>query len=305
MSTEQLIIILAGVSVIVVFVLSHSKVSRTWKIFLFICFLAIVISSTILQVLNLKKKKTKEAAHEIRINQIDTHIRASLSFEDYVEAARMNRQAGRIDAAMYDVSCALERNRKSAIAQNLLGVLYFEKEEFDSAIQVFTEIKEGLVDSDMTMGDAEYIYHRNFGEAYARKGMWKEAEEEFRQCLSLKEDYVTCHLNLATVLETLQEWQDLYNLCKEGVFKFPTSPDIYNFLGKACIATGRLDEGELVIMQLVAIDSTFGLPYILLATIYLLRKEPQKSTELVEKALQLDPSLAKVIEILKEEKLLP
>ena len=305
MSTEQLIIILTGVSVIVVFVLSHSKVSRTWKVFLFIFFLAIVISSTILQVLNLKKKESKQAAHEAKLDRIETHVKASLGFEGHIEAARDYRGTGKTGEAICEVQCALKKDPNSLLALNLLAVLYTDKRDYDSAILAYTKIKKGLADSSTTAGSDKYIYHRNFGKAYMAKNMWTEAKEELSQCLSLNDDDLMSHLYLAKTLDRLNEWHEVYDLCKKGVAKFPDVAPLYNFLGEACISTSRLDEGEAALLKAIQADSTFGQPYLFLAVIYYVRKEHEKSAKLVEKALQLDPSLAEDIEILKDKKLLP
>jgi tetratricopeptide (TPR) repeat protein len=305
MSTEQFIILLASVEAIAVFVLSFTKVSRGWKTILFILFLGIVFCSSTLKLSHVKEKESQEAAQKTKIDQIDTHVKASLTFQDYIEAARMNRQAGRIDEAIYDVKCALKMNPKSAPALNLLAVLYSDKGDYDSEIETYTKIKKGLADSTLTyINTAEYIYHRNFGRAYIRKNRWTEAKDELRQCLSLNDNCLTCYLDLAKTLDRLKEWQELYDVCKKGIAKFPSSAPLYNLLGEACVVTSRLGEAELVLLKAVEADSTFGQPYLFLGVIYSIAKELEKSARFVDKALELDPTLATDIEILKQKKLL-
>ncbi len=304
MSTQQLVTILSLAAAIILFALSHTKVAKTWKIVLSILFIAVMLFSTKLNWSYLKKKKAKEVAQEKKMDQIDTHVKASLTFQDYIEAARMNRRAERTDEAIYDVECALKKEPKSASALNLLAVLYYDKAAYDSAIQTYAKIKEGLADSSIMISIREDLFHRNFGEAYMAKNMWTEAEEELRQCLSLNENDLTCYVDLATTLDRLKEWQELYNLCKKGVTKFPSSPPLYNFLGKACIATSRFDEGEAALLKAIEADSTLGQPYLFLGVIYFLRKEHKKSARFVDKALELDPTLAKDIDTLKQKKLL-
>ncbi len=233
MSTEQLIIILAGVSAIIVFVLSHMKVSKVLKVLLFILFPAIIIYSTILQVSHLKKKETKETAQEIKIDQIDTHLKASLTFQDYIESARIYRQMRRIDDAISDVEIALNKEPKSTVALNLLGLLYFDKGEYDTAIQVFGRIREGLRDSSIPTKQDFWLYHRNFGEAFVKKGMWKEAKEEFNKFLTLNENDLGSYQDLAQCLDMLKEWQQLLDICKKGTAKYPSSPYLYNYMGEA------------------------------------------------------------------------
>jgi tetratricopeptide (TPR) repeat protein len=305
MSTEQLITILAGVGAIILFALSHRKVAKTWKILLSVLFLAVIIFSTTLNWFYLEKKESKEAEHETKMDQIDTHVRASLSFNGYIEAARMNRQARRTDEAIYDVECALKKDPKSAAALNLLAVLYYDKGDYDSAIETYTKIKKGLADSSITISTREDLYHRNFGEAYMAKNMWTEAKEELQECLCLNDSNLECYFDLARTLNELKEWQELYNLCKNGVAKFPTSAPLCNFLGLACIEMTRLDEGEAALLKAIQADSTFGQPHLFLAIIYFLKKQPKESESFINKALKLNPTLAKDVEILKEKKLLP
>jgi len=304
MNTEQFIIILAGVSAIIVFVLSHMKVSKVFKALLFILFPAIIICSTILQVSYLKKKETKEAAQEIKIDQIDTHIKASLTFQDYIESARLNRQMTRIDDAIYDVVIALKKEPKSATALNLLGLLYFDKGDFDTAIQIFGKIEEGLRDSSIPINNDFWLYHKNFGETFIKKSMWKEAKEEFIKSLTLNESNLGCYLELAQCLDMLSEWQQLYNICMKGTAKYPSSPYLYNYMGKVGIVTSHFEDGEKALLIAVEVDSTFGQPYLWLAVIYHLRKENEKSAIFRDKAFKLDPTLSESIQILKDKNLL-
>lgn len=304
MSTEQFIPILAGIGAIIVFVLSHKKVSKTVKGLLFILFPAIIITSTILQATFLKNKETKEAVQDTKIDQIDTHVRASLRFEGFIDAAEMNRQLGRLDEAIFDVACALQKEPKSSRALNLLGVLYFDKGDYNKAIEIFTNIETGLRDSTITVSSGRWMYHRNFGEAYMKKGLWKEAKGQFQNCLALNDNDLLCYVELAKVLDRLKEWQALYDLCKDGVARFPTSVHLHNFLGEACIVTSRLEEGEQALLRAVEADSTFGQPYLFLSIIYYVRNEHEKSEDLVKRALQLDPSLVEDVKTLRQKKLL-
>jgi tetratricopeptide (TPR) repeat protein len=306
MSTEQFIIILAGVSAIIVFVLSHMKVSKVFKALLFILFPAIIICSTILQVSYLKKKETKETAREIKIDQIDTHIKASLTFEDYIEAARMNRQDGRTDEAIHDVECALERIPNSGQALNLLGVLYSEKGDIDSAIEQYTKIKKGLETGSITVGDTKNkaLFFMNYGKAYAQKHMWIDAKEQYTNALSLYDGDLNCYVQLAAMLSNLAQWDELYSLCKVGLTKFPSSCQVYTGFGLACINLSRFDEGEGALLKAIQVDSTCGQSYLLLGRVYFLRKEYQKSASSVDRALQLDPTLTQSVESMKQKGLL-
>jgi len=301
MNTEQFIIILAGVSAIIVFVLSHMKVSKAWKVLLFILFPAIIICSTILQVSHLKKKETKETAQEIKIDQIDTHVKASLTFEDYIEASRMNRQDGRTDEGIHDVKCALEREPSSGQALNLLGVLYSEKGNIDSAIEQYTKIKKGLETGSIIIGDAKNtaLFFMNYGKAYTQKHMWIDAKEQYTHALSLYDGDLNCYVQLAATLSHLAQWDELYNLCKTGLTKFPSSCQVHTDFGLACVALSRFDEGEEVLLKATQIDSTFGLSYLCLAVIYSHKNQPEMSTRLINKALKLDPTLVNDIESLK------
>jgi tetratricopeptide (TPR) repeat protein len=247
------------------------------------------------------KKEIKEAEFETKIDQIDTHVKASLTFNDYIQAADLNRKAGRIDEAIYDVERALEKDPKSAMALNLLGVLYYDKGDYDKAIEPFQKIKKGFADSSIVIKSGAYLYHRNFAEAYIAKNMWKEAKEELLQCMSLNDKDNRCYLRLALALEGLKDWQGLYDLCKKGIILFPNSALLYNFLGKTCIFMFKLDEAEVAFLNAIQADSTFEQPYLNLALIYFLRNEPEKSERFMEHALRVNPASAKEVEDLRSK----
>jgi tetratricopeptide (TPR) repeat protein len=305
LSDQQIIIIISNVGATIAFALSHIKIMKGWKIFFSFLFLLCIITSLIVNLHYLRKKEAKEAEFEIKINQIDTNVKASLTFNDYIQAADLNRKAGRIDEAIYDVERALEKEPKSAMALNLLGVLDIDKGDYDNAIETFEKLKKGKADSSIVIGKGEYIFHGNFGEAYLRKKMWKEAKEEFTQCLSLNDRDLSCYIKLATTLDELNDIQGEYDVCKKGTTVFPNSASLHACVGKACINMSRLDEAESSFLQAIRVDSTFGPPYMLLGVIYFHRKQSEKSARLVEKALNLDSSLVESVKILRTKKLLP
>jgi len=301
LSDQQIIIIITSAVAIISFALSHIKIAKGWKILFSCLFLICIFSSLILNLLYLRKKEVKELALETKIDQIDTHLEASLTFSEYIQAARLNRRMGRIDEAIYDTERALEKNPNSETALNLLGVLYLDKEYYDKAIEAFEKIKKGLADSSIVIKAGEYMFHRNFGHAYLTKKMWKEAKEEFLKCLSLNESEMYCYIGLANTLEKLNDWKGLYDLCKKGIIFFPNSALLDNFLGKACIFMSRLDEAEVAFLDAIQADSTFEQPYLLLALIYFLRNEPEKSERFLKDALRVNPASAKEVEELRSK----
>ena len=306
MSTQQLIIIFSGVGAIIVFALSHTKIAKGWKILFSILFLACIVSSSILNWSYTEKKENKEVVFEKKFDQLDTHLKASMTFEDYIQAARLNRKEGRTVEAIYDIERALEKKPNSPIALNLLGVLCNTKGDYDRALEAYQKIRKGLADSILVVSPElnKYVYHRNFAKAYMSKNMWKEAKEELLHSLSLNESDLTCYVDLAKTLNMLNEWEELYEVCKKGILLFPNSAQLHNFLGIACVTISRFDEAEAALLRAVQVDSTFAQPYLLLAVVYFFRQQPEKSSKFVERSLRLDPSLAKDVEILRAKKYL-
>jgi len=305
MSSQQLIIIFTGAGALIAFAVSQTKIAKVWKIFLSVLFIACIVIPSIINWYYTEKKETKEVTFEKQFEQLDTHLKASMTFEDYIQAARLNKKAGRAEEAILDAGRAIEMDSNSAIALNLLGVLYSEKGENDEAIKIYEKIKKGIAASTITINSGRHIYHTNFGKAYMKKNMWKEAQQEFQQCLALNDSAQECYLYLAKTLDKLNDWEELYNICKKGIIIFPNSAPLHNFLGIACFSMSRFNEAESSFLNAVQADSTFGQPYLDLGVVYFLKKQPEKSARLVEKALRLDPSLAKDVEILRTKKLLP
>ena len=304
MITQQLIIILTGTVAIITFVLSQTKIAKELKIFLAVVFFACVVTTSVLHWVHLQEKEVKEDVFETKIDQIDTHLTASLTVQDFIKAARINRAADRITEAIYDTEKAVEMDSRSVVALNLLAVLYTEKGEYDEAIKSYIKIKEGLNDSTMTIDRDEYIYHTNFGKAYMHKGMWEQAKQEFQQCLTLNDSNLTCYLYLAKILDQLNDLQQLYDVSKKGATLFNYSAPLHNFLGKACIAKSRFDEAEQALLKAVNADSTFGQPYLFLGVVYFKKNQPEKSLEFVKTAISLDRTLVNDVEILRAKKML-
>jgi tetratricopeptide (TPR) repeat protein len=304
MNTQQLIIIFSGAGAIIAHLLSHTKVTKALKILLGILCLTCIVTTSTLYWFDLEKKEIKEKAQETKIDQIDTHLTASLTVQDFIKAARINREADRITEAIYDAEKVVEMDSRSVVALNLLAVLYTEKGEYDEAIKNYIKIKEGLNDSTMSIDRDEYIYHTNFGKAYMHKGMWEQAKQEFQQCLTLNDSNLTCYLYLAKILDQLNDLQQLYEVSKKGATLFNCSAPLHNFLGKACIAKSRFDEAEQALLKAVEADSTFGQPHLFLGVVYFKKNQPKKSQEFVKTAISLDPTLVNDVEILRGKKLL-
>jgi tetratricopeptide (TPR) repeat protein len=301
MRNQQIIIIFTSAGAIIAFLVSFAKIAKALKILLRALVIACIVVSSVFNWSYIEKKETKEVAFEKKIEQLDTHLKASMTFEDYIQAARLNRKEGKIVEAIQDAERALEEVPNSETVLNLLGVLYTDKGDYDKAIEAFEKIKKGFADSSIVKTSGEYLYHRNFAEAYIAKNMWKEAKEEFLKCLSLNEKDMHCYIGLANSLEKLNDWKGLYDLCKKGIILFPNSALLHNFLGKACIFMFKLDEAEVAFQDAIHADSTFEQPYLLLALIYFLRKEPEKSERFLAEALRVNPASAKEVEELRSK----
>lgn len=162
----------------------------------------------------------------------------------------------------------LERNPKSWLAHNNLGIVLDERERLEEAIVHFSEairIKPDYADAHINMGlsfveqgklrEAMHSYSEalrikpdhpialnSTGAAMAKQGKLKEAISHYSKALSIKPDYAEAHYNMGIALDKLGRLEEAVDYYSEALRITPNNAFIHNNLGATLSDLGRLEE---------------------------------------------------------------
>jgi protein O-GlcNAc transferase len=240
-----------------------------------------------------------------------------------VNAGFAHHQAGRLDRAAALYWNALQREPEHAEALHLLGVVAYQQEKFQSAIELIGRALPGLDD----LPEA----HLNLGNALRKTDRLAEAIDSYRRAIALDPDYGMAHANLAGVLND----QGLYEVGLEsssraielipeflgahanyaaallGLGRFaeaegplrravelaPNKPEAHRDLGMVLAQIGRFDEAVMSFYQALAIDPDFVPAHLSLGNVLKTRGELGDAVACFERGAAVDPDDTDVLTV--------
>ena len=90
---------------------------------------------------------------------------------------------------------------------------------------------------DPGMADA----HCTLGLAFAKRGLRKEAVDEYEAAIRIRRDFAPAHYNMANILSSQGKFLEAASHYKESLVWDPDSPDAHNNLGFLLAREGKLD----------------------------------------------------------------
>ena len=120
------------------------------------------------------------------------HARSGDDIDQLVDAGFAHHEAGRLDQAEALYREALEEDPEHAEALHLLGLVAYQQEKFQSAIELIERALPELDD----LPEA----HLNLGNALRETGRLAEAVDCYRRAIALDPDYGMAHSNLGRAL---------------------------------------------------------------------------------------------------------
>ena len=126
--------------------------------------------------------------------------------------------------------------------------------------------------------------HRNLGIAYMEKGMYKEAEEEFRL---INDTEMLSVLYRETGKPELQ-----MKMLEKSLRRGDRNDWVYLEKARALVKQGKLDEALGQYQEALKINPTFALAYHGMGQLYKTKGYADKAIEMYNKAIELDPAMS-------------
>lgn len=191
---------------------------------------------------------------------------------------------------------------------DLLGLLYGNLKDYENSIQMFkkaleidpehpwtwhnysiTLLDSGRVDEAIEASKSAIrimdfgMAHENLGKAYMKKGMYKEAEEEFRSIGDTQ---------MLSVLYRETKRPDLQMKMLEKSIKRDDDDWAYVEKARALRDQGRIDEALSNYEKAIELNPKLASVYHDMGQIYKNKGNPDKAVEMYSKAIELDPGMS-------------
>ena len=162
---------------------------------------------------------------------IDDYNRAieNLSDQDYVYQARFNkgiclRRLGRLDHSIDDLKKAVEMRPEKASAHNNLGLSYFEREDFEEALNEFTK----AIDK-----EKHSFHYNNRGLAFYHIGKLEEAKKDYDDAIKLNPEDPFFYFNRGNVFLNQGDYDSAHADYDRAISIQPNNPKFWHSKGLA------------------------------------------------------------------------
>jgi protein O-GlcNAc transferase len=167
-------------------------------------------------------------------------------------------------------------------ALNLLGLIAYEKKNYDAAI---TYIRKALQHA-----PSNFYFHNNLGTAYKAIKQLDEAAACYRKALQLNPNFADAHNNLGTVLQAKRELDEAMTCYRKALQFRPDYADAYFNLGTAFRVKGQGDEAIACYRKTLQLNPNFVEAYNNLGVDFKERGDLQEALLHFQKVLQLNPA---------------
>ncbi|MCE7056378.1 tetratricopeptide repeat protein [Algoriphagus sp. AGSA1] len=129
---------------------------------------------------------------------------------------------GELEKAKESYHKALEKNPKNATSLNNLGLLYHQKQDFETAIQYFNQAVKI---------EKKPVYYLNTGNSYAMKGDLAKAENYYQKAINLNPNYTSAYISLAKLATHQKKYPEAIRFWKQAI-KLKAVPEFLLELAK-------------------------------------------------------------------------
>jgi tetratricopeptide (TPR) repeat protein len=193
----------------------------------------------------------------------------------------MYRLAGQREVALETGRRALAINPHLPQALNNVGILHYERDEFNEAAAHYRR----AVAIAPTYAEA----FSNLGNALRAQKKYDEALTAYRQALQLRPGYIDAMNNMGTTLREMGRREDAETTYRQALALKPNEPSVLNNLALALKEIERLDEANALLTRSLVIDPTNPKTLTYLALVGLERKQVADAEIAATRALALSP----------------
>lgn len=227
------------------------------------------------------KRKKKTAVKNRKFVKKRAHS-ATFDVDSKLKKAAFLHRSGRLPEAEAAYKAIIEIVPNHADAFNLLGLMTFQKREYDAAAE---SIKKAI-----QINPSNPLYYINLGNALNEQNFADEAADAYRQALSLQPNQAEALNNLGNILYVQGELDEAVSCYQRAIELNGENPDTCNNLGSALRKLGRLDEAVSILRKALEFNPDHAHA---LNNLGLVLQEQNRSAEAIgcyRKALEIQPA---------------
>jgi tetratricopeptide (TPR) repeat protein len=179
-----------------------------------------------------------------------------------------------------------QRHRDDFWINHNLGIYLLEKQPTDPEGSV------RFLTAAMVLRSQSPGAHYNLGNALRDKGQLDEAITEYREAISLNEDYASAHYNLGIVLHAKGKVDEAIACYQKTIALYPKVARAHYNLGNALKGKGQVDEAIACYQKAIAIDSKYADAHTNLGNALHDKGKVDEAIAFYHQAITLDPSHA-------------
>jgi Flp pilus assembly protein TadD len=185
-----------------------------------------------------------------------------MNIENAIKSAFSSYQVGRLDESANLCRKILRRKPENSDILNLLGVLNFQKKDYDLAIHYFEKA--------FSLNPSNAEIQNNLGLAFYQKGQFDDAIPYFKRAVQLNSFYSEAYSNLGSAVfqkDLLEEAVEYYH---KALQYNPKNIDACNNLGTSLLMAGQYQESLRFFRRAITLNPDFAPAHFNLSCVLLL-----------------------------------
>lgn len=204
-----------------------------------------------------------------------------------LKTAFQYHQSGNLNPAEEIYRKILAADPEHADALHLLGVVLYQKEDYEAAVEKISEA--------VRINPRNTIYYSNLGSAYKCLGKNGAAADSYRKALEIRPDYADAWYNLAVTLKSLGRPEESADCYQKAIALKPDYCEAYSNLGSVRKDQGKVDEALACFQKALEINPAYVQAYNNMGNAFKERGELAQAVAAYRKAVEIKPDYVKAL----------
>ncbi len=236
-----------------------------------------------------------------------------MNFDEAIETALENHKAGNLRQAELIYRSILKELPDDIDALHLLGVLFHQMGDYDSAIRYIKKalkVDPGFAEAYNSLGnvvrsrglidEAETYYQKalqidpnlaiaynNLGNIYSEKNLFDKAIFYLRKALQINPNFAEANSNLAKVLDEIEHFDEAITYCRKAIQINPNYAEAYYNLGTILLHKAQLSEAQTCYQKALERKPLFAAVFNNLGEAFKDKGQQNEAEQCYKRALQL------------------
>jgi protein O-GlcNAc transferase len=205
-----------------------------------------------------------------------------MNIDRAIQSAIDEYNKGRLEPAEALCNKILQKKPKHADSLNLLGLIFYERRNYDAAI--------AYIQKALQYDPHNFHLHNNLGTAYKGEKKHDEAIASYQKALQLNPQYADAYNNLGTALQEKRLVDEAITYYQKALQLNPRYADAHFNLGTAFRVKGQIDEALACYQKALQFNPDFFEAYNNLGVDFKERGQLHEALTYFQKVLQLSPA---------------